>query len=230
MNPPLLILAAGLGTRLAPLELGVPKALVPVNQRPFLEHQLEYLQHCGFRNIVIAISRPTRLIEQRLKNGKKLGINITYSREVEPQGTGRAILRALRFLGSRFYVVNGDTAISFNPLSIMRHHVNHGPAITIAAVKKRDVARYGSVLVDGHHRVLGFHEKGHHGSGLVSSGVLLCERRAFLHPPKRAFVSLERDLLPPLVAGGGVEAVTVRGTFWDIGTPASYRHFQALHT
>jgi NDP-sugar pyrophosphorylase family protein len=108
--PPVLILAGGRGTRLGQLTDDLPKALVPVAGRPFLEHPLALLRESGAGRIVISVGYRGDLIERTIGDGGRLGLQITYAHDgPSPLGTAGAIRGALPLLGDQFLVLYGDT-------------------------------------------------------------------------------------------------------------------------
>jgi NDP-sugar pyrophosphorylase family protein len=107
---PVAILAGGLGTRLLPLTNRIPKALVPVLGRPFLDHQLALLYAQGVRRVVFCLSYLGELIAEHVGDGSAYGIEVSYSYDgAERIGTAGAIKNALQHLGDRFFVVYGDS-------------------------------------------------------------------------------------------------------------------------
>lgn len=108
--PSIAILAGGLGTRLAPLTDGIPKALLPINGRPFIEHQLESLRRGGFRKAVICVGFLGDWIVDCIKDGHRFGISVEYSFDGPALvGTAGAIRQAVPMLGSEFFVIYGDS-------------------------------------------------------------------------------------------------------------------------
>ncbi len=111
--PSIAILAGGIGSRLAPLTDAMPKALVPINGRPFIEHQLESLRRGGFRRAVICAGFLGEWIADCIEDGQRFGMEIEYSFD-GPQllGTAGAISKAAPMLGSTFFVIYGDSYLS----------------------------------------------------------------------------------------------------------------------
>lgn len=105
------ILAGGLGTRLRAIAPNVPKALVPVAGRPFIEHQFELLRASGLTDILLCIGMKGDMIERHVGNGGRFGMRVQYSRE-DPErllGTGGALLNAWPMLEDEFFVMYGDS-------------------------------------------------------------------------------------------------------------------------
>src|SRR5512137_1345027 len=106
-----LVLAGGLGTRLRPLTETLPKVLVPVLGRPFLEHLVEDVARQGFTRLVLSVGVLSDQVEACFGDGGRLGCCIEYARETTPLGTGGAVVNALPLLGDTFLVLNGDTLL-----------------------------------------------------------------------------------------------------------------------
>jgi len=107
------ILAGGLGTRLRPLTETVPKPMVPIAGRPYLEYQIEYLHDQGITNIVLLTGYKAEYIEHHFGEGESFGVHIQYSKEEIPLGTGGALRHALGLLDGKFLLLYGD---SFQPM------------------------------------------------------------------------------------------------------------------
>lgn len=109
------ILAGGLATRLRPLTETIPKSLIEIAGRPFICHQLDYLQEQGVRSVVLCIGYLGNMIKEIVGNGHAWSIKIKYSTDgPEPLGTGGAIKKALPLLGSHFFILYGDSYLPVN--------------------------------------------------------------------------------------------------------------------
>src|SRR6267378_2778935 len=100
--PTVAILAGGFGTRLGELTRGLPKPMIPIAGRPYLERVMESFARCGLRDIVLLTGYRSEVIEEHFGDGERFGVRIAYSRETEPLGTGGAIREARALLGERF--------------------------------------------------------------------------------------------------------------------------------
>jgi NDP-sugar pyrophosphorylase family protein len=113
MTLPVALLAGGLATRLHPITATIPKSLVEVAGRPFIEHQLLQLRGQGYRSVVICVGHLGGLIEKAVGDGSRLGMHVSYSHEGERLlGTGGALRNAASQLGERFLVMYGDSYLS----------------------------------------------------------------------------------------------------------------------
>ena len=223
-----MILAAGRGTRLAPLTDRVPKPLLPVAGRPLLEHILEFLVACGIRDVVINLHHLGHLIQEHLGNGSRFGVHIRYSSEETILDTGGGIKHAERLLtGEPFVVVNGDSLLELALEEVVAFHRAAGAVATIAVRPDPEATRYGLVELDAANRVRRI-------SGLpveVPTGPL----RGFMFPglhvlepeifswmePNLAF-GVMKVTYPQLMAAGRPVAGFVTQARWvNIDTPAA---------
>ncbi len=222
-----ILLAGGLGTRLRSVVADRPKVMAEVAGKPFLEHLLLRLSAQGVERAVLAVGY---LREQIMSHfgGRFAGMEIVYSVEETPLGTGGAIRQALAQAGDApSFVLNADTWLEFD-MRAMLDAQRAGQAPLAMAVRRVDeVGRFGSLDVhDGH--VVGFFEKGRQGPGQINAGVYLLQADAFRGLDLPARFSFEADYLMPHVARLRPLAFPVSGDFIDIGLPEDYRRAQQL--
>ncbi|HVZ82655.1 MAG TPA: nucleotidyltransferase family protein [Terracidiphilus sp.] len=224
--PQVLVLCGGLGTRLQAAYDGGPKALAPVNGRPFLDYQLAWLRRQGVRRAVLCVGYRHEEIEARYPAGAG-DPAIAYSVENQPLGTAGAVKNAEAAIeGKQFFVVNGDSLADVSLAELLQFHRARGAAATIATVRVDDAARYGSVAADADGRVTGFAEKGTaSGRGRVNAGVYVMEPAVLDAIAAGRKVSLEREVFPAL-AGRGLYAFAAQGSFIDIGVPEDWQAAQ----
>ena len=217
------VLAGGLGTRLRPVVNDRPKAMALVAGRPFLEWLIEDLRRQGIRRLVLCTGYMSESIEDHFGSGSAWGVEIVYSRESVPLGTGGAVKLALpKLLSSRFLVLNGDSFCDFNVRELDQVHSEYNAAVTLWLVTVEDSERFGAITVDPNRAITEFLEKAaSRKSGLINAGVYLLERRIFEPQTEGSAFSLERDVFPQFV-GHGLYGVVGAGPFIDIGTPESY--------
>jgi len=232
-----IVLAGGLGTRLASRLEGIPKAMAPVAGRPFLEILLKQLERAGCERVLLSVGHLREVIQDHFGAAFE-GLALEYVVEEEPLGTGGAIRKALERANEKaVLVLNGDTFLDADYAAMLRFHQAQGSALTIAVTQQADAARYGEVRVEGN-RIVGFKEKGP-GSGLVSGsgpvsgpvpgpilGPILINAGAYVVEKEIAWpaalgerFSFERDFLMPEAARLAPAAFRVRGFFLDIGVP-----------
>jgi NDP-sugar pyrophosphorylase family protein len=201
-----MVLAAGFGTRLAPLTHTVPKPLVPVAGKPFLDHLLAVLSAGGIREIVINLHHLGHLIEQHVGDGGRFGLAVRYSREATILDTGGGIKHAEPLLtGAPFLVVNGDSLLELSLREIFDAHRAAGGIATLAVRDDPDAARYGLVELDesGRMRRIVGRPAGVESSGLrgfMFPGLHVLEPSIFAHMPAGSAYSITRTTYPELVA------------------------------
>ena len=220
-----IVLAGGFGTRLRGIVDDVPKPLAPVAGRPFLAWLLDRLATGGMRRCILATGYLSDVIEQRI-GARWQGMEIAYSVEPEPLGTGGAIrLAATRLQGDAAHVLNGDTWLEYDPVALEDTARAAGASMTIALARVDDVARYGAVDIDNG-RVTGFREKGESGPGWINAGCYFLGADALAALPARDAFSFEQDVLQPRVQERAVAAFTETLGFIDIGVPEDYARAQ----
>jgi D-glycero-alpha-D-manno-heptose 1-phosphate guanylyltransferase len=218
------ILAGGLGTRLRSVVSDVPKPLAPVAGRPFLAWLLDRLTEQGVRRTVLATGYLSQKIEAAIgKNWR--GMDIAYSVEHEPLGTGGALMQAVKHLrGQVVHVSNGDTYLHYSLRDLQQVTEAQGALAGMALASVADTARYGAVTVQ-QGRVLSFQEKGQVGPGYINAGSYYLSREGLAalheHASAGAF-SLETAFLHPLASAGGLAATVDTSGFIDIGVPEDY--------
>lgn len=228
------LLAAGQGTRLEELSQKVPKVLLPVNGVPPIEHTICCLKAQGFREIYINLHHMPDAIRDHLEDGRRFGVNITYSYEPEILGTAGAVRKLRPQLGDEpFLVVYGDNLTDCNFRELAEEHGRRRAAATIAVHRRHDMTSSGVVLFDGKNgRIEKLLEKpsaaeartlGH----WVSAGIFVLDKEiAELIPP--GFSDFGRDVLPrALVRGLALYAFKVNNVIW-IDTPEAYEQAQGL--
>jgi D-glycero-D-manno-heptose 1,7-bisphosphate phosphatase len=211
------ILAGGRGTRLGSLTGGRPKPLTEVAGKPFIVYLIEALRRFGFADILLLVGSFGSAYEEYLGDGARFGVRLRRVPDDPPADTAGALVHAALYLAPRFLLVNGDSFFDINLLDLVTRPIT-GPWLARLALREvADARRYGKAVLDGD-RLTAFEEKPDAGPGLINAGIYWLKREIV---PKSAVspCSLERQLLPPLVARGLVRGTIYRGRFIDIGTP-----------
>ncbi len=218
-----IILAGGAGTRLRSLISDVPKSMAPVAGRPFLEYLLHQLRRDGFTRVVLCAGHLAPQLREHFELGLRWGVEIEYSVEQEPLGTGGALRLALpMLLGDRWLVMNGDSLFDVSLAGLVATHRQASVPATLGLVRVEDAGRYGSIETAADGAVTAFVEKADAaGPGLVNGGLYVIERSTLELIPEGRPASLEREVLPRLV-GRGLRGVVLDGFFIDIGVPHDY--------
>lgn len=220
-----IVLAGGLGIRLAARVSGIPKAMAPVAGRPFLEILLHQLRRCGCVRVVLSVGYLHSVIENHF-GAEFAGMTLAYAVEESPLGTGGAIRKALTLAAEdAVLVLNGDTFLDADYGEMLRVHRDRNVAMTMAVTRQPDIARYGGVVMSGG-RVVGFEEKGRSGPGWINAGAYVLNRDLEWPPELPERFSFEKAFLAPCVAKIAPAAYEVAGYFLDIGVPENFDRAQ----
>lgn len=181
-----LLLVGGLGTRLKSVIGELPKALAPINGRPFIDYLISYLSKSGMNQIILCTGYESEKIIEYCGSGKKWGIEIIYSQENKPLGTGGAIENAKFAINSKnFLVINGDTFVDVRLTSLINYHITKRAIASITLAQISDQSRYGSVLLTKNGNIEEFVEKGKHGPGLINAGFYIFQESIFKYFPNQ---------------------------------------------
>jgi len=220
-----IILAGGLGSRLASRLNQVPKSMAPVGGRPFLEILLNQLIVAGCDHVILSVGHLRNVIVQRF-GSRYRDVAIDYAIEESPLGTGGAIRLALdQAHEPSVFVLNGDTYIDVDFSTLHKFHLALARSLTIAVVRVADTARYGGVLMKDQ-CITGFVEKGYTGTGWINGGLYVIDRDFPWKQDLQARFSFETDVLVPFVSEIRPAAFLCKGHFRDIGIPEDFDRAQ----
>jgi mannose-1-phosphate guanylyltransferase len=226
------VLVGGEGTRLRPLTETIPKPLVPLLDRPSLDHVLDHLARHGVHEVVLSSSYHEETFRAFI-DARRGDPAITWITEGTPLGTGGAIVNALEQVGDEpIFALNGDILTDLDLTAMLTFHRDRGAAVTIALQHVDDARPFGLVPTDEDGRVVAFLEKPEQlVPGDVNAGTYLLDPRALrAWAPDRA-ISIEREIFPALIANGEAVFGFVSAPYWlDLGTPENYlrAHFDML--
>jgi len=217
------VLVGGEGTRMRPLTETMPKPLIPLIDRPFLQHVLDHLARHGVHEVLLSSSYLEEAFATFLheRHGDP---TVTWIAEATPLGTGGAIANAARLLSDTFLVLNGDILTDLDLTAMVAFHRKRGAVATIALTSVEDARPFGLVELDASDRVLAFREKPTEPvPGLVNAGTYVLEPRAIEGIPPGRAVSVERKVFPDLIDRGAPLFGFTSPAYWiDLGTPEKY--------
>jgi len=154
-----MVLAAGLGTRLRPITYGVPKPMVPVVNRPVMEHIVRLLARHGFTEIVANLHWFPQTIESHFGDGSAFGVELSYSHEEQLLGTSGGVRNVADFLGDSFLVISGDALTDIDLAAMREFHESHDGVATLATKRVEDTSQFGVAITGSDGRIQGFQEK-----------------------------------------------------------------------
>ena len=212
-----IILAGGLGTRLQSVVSSVPKPMATINNKPFLEYILEFLNNQNTNRVILSVGYKWEVIRNHFGDKYK-DIELIYNVEKEQLGTGGAIKDSLKLVkDDKIYILNGDT---FFDIDLSKMKLNNG-LIEIALKEMKEFDRYGVVEIDENRYVQNFKEKSYYKQGYINGGIYLLKRDIFDNfnlSEKFSFEEFLEKNFKSLKAKGRI----FNNYFIDIGIPEDY--------
>ncbi len=216
-----IILAGGFGTRLRSVVSDVPKPMAPVCGRPFLNYILDNLNAYHFTKVVLAVGFQKEVLMNHYKNRYK-DIEIVYSVEEEPLGTGGCLQQAMQYIDDDFvFVLNGDTMFRIDYTQMAKLN-----RISIACKEMVDFDRYGEVIFDENKRIQSFEEKKFVHKGFINGGIYYLPKNVFENYALEKKFSLEKDFFEVYMHELSIQAFLSDAYFLDIGIPEDYEQAQ----
>lgn len=202
-----LILVGGLGTRLRPITETVPKPMVEIEGRPFLEYKIHSLKKYGIKNFILCVGYLGHIVEEYFGDGKRFGINISYSYEKNGLlGTAGAIKNAQHLLKDSFIVANGDTYLDVDFRKLIEFHESHDYPFTIVIAdashtKTQELIEIDNDIIKLYKRDTPEHEAHLRVTHrpLVNGGSYVMEKQIFDIIPENTKVSLEQEIFPKIL-------------------------------
>lgn len=222
-----IILAGGPGTRLKEVIADLPKSMAPINGKPFLEYQLDFLDRWGLNRVILSVGYQKEKIRGYFGEQHK-SLQLIYAEEEEPLGTGGAILNALRQAASySVFVFNGDTYFDVNLQRLDDFRKIKEADVCLSLRYEIDPARFGLVEFDNNNRLTRFYEKSEGpDEGYINGGVYLLRREYLLRFGLPEKFSFEKDFLQKYYQTEEFYGLRCFSYFRDIGIPEDYQKAQ----
>jgi mannose-1-phosphate guanylyltransferase/phosphomannomutase len=220
------IMAGGEGTRLRPLTSNQPKPMLPMANRPMMEHVIRLLRQHGFTDIVVTVAFMANAIRAYFGDGSELGVRMVYATEESPLGTAGSVLNARDELDERFLVISGDVLTDIDLSAIVAFHEEKGALATIALQSVENPVEFGIVITAEDGTVERFLEKPTWGqvfSDTINTGIYVLEPEIFDFIPAHEVVDFSSDVFPAALAAGNPIYGFVADGYWeDVGTTEAY--------
>ena len=225
-------MAGGEGTRLRPMTANQPKPLLPVANRPIMEHVLRLLKKHGFEETVVTVQFLAALVRNYFGDGEDVGMFLQYATEEMPLGTAGSVKNAEDALkDSPFLVISGDALTDMDLTEMRRFHKENGALVTVGLTRVPDPLEFGIVIADEDGRIQRFLEKPTWGqvfSDTVNTGVYIMEPEVLAEVSAKESVDWSHDVFPKLLARGAPIFGYISDKYWeDVGTLESYMKAQA---
>jgi mannose-1-phosphate guanylyltransferase len=222
-----MVMAAGLGTRLRPLTYEVPKPMVPVVNRPIMEHILRMLPRHGFAEVIANLHWFPDVIRNRFGDGSDLGVDLTYSYEDELMGTAGGVRNVSSFFGDEpFLVMAADALTDIDLGALVAAHNEKGGIATLAVKRVANVSEFGVVITGADGRIQGFQEKPDPAealSDMASCMIYILEPEIFDYFPDKHAVDFAREVFPALLENDVPFHVHEIDSYWnDVGSLPEY--------
>jgi len=225
------VLAGGFGTRVAHLLPGVPKPMVPVAGKPFVEWVVRYLAGQGIRKVILSTGHLAEVVEAHFQTQPVAGVLTRCVAETQPLGTAGGFLNAARLSGETpeaWLVLNGDSLVFADLTQAAAELSNPAVAGVVVGCAVADASRYGTLAISPAAELRGFLEK-RPGKGVINAGVYLLRDALVRQFPDRLPLSFEQEVFPQSVAQGVLLKIcAVEAPFLDIGTPESLRQAESF--
>ncbi|MBV9083262.1 MAG: nucleotidyltransferase family protein [Acidobacteriaceae bacterium] len=225
---PVAILAGGLATRLRPVTERVPKVLLEVGGRPFLEHQLEYLRKQGIRDVVVCIGYLGESICDRFGDGSRYGLRIQYSADGPGLlGTGGAVIRALPLLGDAFFVLYGDSYLSIDYADVADTFFRSGRRGLMTVFRNSN--KWDTSNVEFSDGLIKKYDKKRLTSDMhyIDYGLSMYRASVFSNYPANTVLDLS-EAIADLAASGELAGYEAKSRFYEIGSPAGLQELDNL--
>ena len=225
------VLVGGLGTRLRPLTTDLPKQMLPILDRPMIEHVVGHLATHGIDEVVLSLGFLPGAFLDAYPDGRCAGVPLTYAVEPEPLDTAGAIRFAAEDAGieETFLVLNGDVLTDLAVDELVLFHRASGAEATVSLTPVDDPSRYGVVPTDADGRVTGFIEKppaDEAPCNWINAGTYVLEPSVLQRIPPGRRVSVEREVFPAMADSGTLFGFRSECYWVDTGTPETYLDVQ----
>ena len=220
------ILVGGLGTRLRPLTCNTPKPMIPIVNKPFIEHMLERLRDQGIDEAILAVQYLADRFREALGDGSRLGLKVHIVEEPEARGTAGAVKNVEHMLNGSTYVFNGDVMTDLDLRAMLDFHREHKSKLTIALTSVEDPTAYGLVETNATHQISRFLEKPRPEeitTNMINAGTYIIEPEVLRYAPQDQFYMFERGLFPTMLQEHERMFGYPSHCYWtDIGKPQTY--------
>lgn len=217
------ILAGGLGTRLQPYTTFMPKPMLPLGEKPLLEHLIEWNKKNGIRSVVLCVSYLRKTIQDYFEDGGNFGVKIEYAVSKKPLATAGQLKTAEEFLTKDSFVcMYGDSIFDFSLRNMIKQHRNRGSFVTMSLYEYRTNIQYGVIETSGTGRVTGWNEKPEI-KARVNMGCYVMDPRVLSYIPAGRPYGMDSVIKKAVSQKRAVDSYVTKRGFIDIGDKASYR-------
>jgi len=216
------ILAGGLGTRLQPYTTFLPKPMLPLGEKPILEHLVDWTRKNGIKSVVLCVSYLRKTIEDYFEDGKRFGVNIEYAISNRPLATAGQLKTAEKFIDDTFVCMYGDSIFDFNLRNMINQHKQKKSFVTMSLFEYKTNLPYGVIETTNTGKVIAWKEKPEIKAN-INMGCYVMEPEIMSLIPKNIPYGMDDVIKKAMIKKKLVNSVISKKGFLDIGNKASYK-------
>lgn len=216
------ILAGGLGTRLQPYTTFLPKPMLPLGEKPILEHLVDWTRQNGIKTIVLCVSYLRKTIEDYFEDGKRFGVSIEYAVSNKPLATAGQLKTAEKFIDSTFVCMYGDSIFDFNLRSMVNHHIQKKSFVTMSLYEYKTNLPYGVIETTKTGKVIAWNEKPEIKAN-INMGCYVMEPGVMSLIPKNIPYGMDDVIKKAIAKKKPINSIVSKKGFLDIGNKTSYK-------
>jgi len=216
-----IILAGGLGTRLQPYTTFTPKPMLPLGEKPLLEHLIGWVKKNGVKDIVLCVSYLRKTIEDYFENGNRFGVKIEYAVSNKPLATAGQLKTAEKFIDDTFVCIYGDSIFDFNLKNMISEHKKKKSFITMSLYEHKTSIKYGVIDTKNNGKVLSWNEKPEIKSK-INMGCYVMEPTTLNFIPKNKTYGMDDVIKKAISKRKTVNSILVKKGFVDVGDKKTY--------
>lgn len=216
------ILAGGLGTRLQPYTTFLPKPMLPLGEKPLLEHLIEWLKRNKVDEVVLCVSYLRKTIEDYFEDGSRFGVKVEYAIADKPLATAGQLKTAESFVDDTFVCVYGDSVFNFDLKKMIAQHKAKKSFITMSLHQYKTNLKYGVIETAKSGKVTAWNEKPEIKAN-INIGCYVMEPGVFSYIPQAKPYGMDDVIKKALARKKDVGSFIIKNGFIDIGDKASYK-------
>jgi mannose-1-phosphate guanylyltransferase len=215
------IIAGGLGTRLRPLTNNTPKPMLPIGEKPILEHLVNWTKKGGIKSVILCVSYLKESIEDYFGDGEKFGVKIEYAISKKQLATAGQLKTAEKFIDDDFVCMYGDSIFNFSLRSMIKQHSIKKPFVTMSLNEYKTTLPYGVIETSKKGKVVNWNEKPEIKAN-VNMGCYIMNPQVFNLIPKNKSYGMD-DVIKKAMKKKVVNSFITKKGFTDIGNTESYK-------
>lgn len=216
------ILAGGLGTRLQPYTTFLPKPMLPLGEKPILEHLIDWTRKNGVKSVVLCVSYLRKTIEDYFEDGKRFGVSIEYAVSNRPLATAGQLKTAEKFIDDTFVCMYGDSIFDFNLRNMINQHKKKKSFVTMSLYEYKTNLPYGVIETTKTDKVIAWNEKPEIKAN-INMGCYVMEPGIMDMIPKNIPYGMDDVIKKAIAKKKLVSSIVSKKGFLDIGNKASYK-------